>query len=186
MTRPGWSMGALHRMRFGGLFRGELKWGCFTPDGLAQRGPNAAHHRTETTQASPRLERAMFDPWRPASSPHLAASGLSLIGAMFTRNGLARTRSECRPAPERSTRRRAFSTLRPRRRSPEERGAVGEGWETRLRDLNRAMFDPWRPAGSPYLRDHRPEFDWGDVHSGRLPMVTRLPPILNRAPQAAS
>ena len=127
------------------------------------------------------LKRAMFDlaPRRFCTS---ATPGPSLIRARFTPGG-------CLGIPDAIRRNRfegsAFSTLRPRCRSPNKhRGAVGEGWETQLSDLKRAMFDHGAPPVL-HLGDLRPEFDWGDVHSGRLPMVTRLPPP-RRAPQAAS
>ena len=41
--------------------------------------------------------------------------------------------------------------------------------------LKKGDVRSWRHAGSPQLGDDRPEFDWGDVHSGRLPIVARMP-----------
>ena len=113
----------------------------------AMFGPAAASVRRSPTR--PRvLNRAMF---RPAAASLWAVGqgvdvGLpSTDGRLPTKEGsvvcVAEGSASSWPRDDVGV---GFSTLRPRRRSPVNRVAVGEGWATRhpRRVLNRAMFRP--------------------------------------------
>ena len=95
----------------------------------------------------------MFRPHGAPDPPQVPQLG-DLIGAMFRPR--CRPRSRCRP-PRTEHSGRAFSTLRPRRRSPQNtkaRWAKGGKRNSDPHELNGAMFRPDRAQDPPNIGQH--------------------------------